>query len=133
MAMKYFQTLMDSKLYQTPWLAMTNAGFCAKSKGLGAEAEGYLRKALESNPDFAPALLEMSKLSLENKNYLSARGFLQRYESAAEPTAESLYVGLQIEKAQGNEKEANNYRKKLQKLFPESKEAVRSRTSHAAQ
>lgn len=131
-AMKRFQSVIDSKTYQTPWLPLTNAGICAKSKGMNAEAEGYLRKALESNPNFAPALLELAKLSLENGSYLSARAFLQRYESIVEPNPESLLIGAQTEQALENVKAAEAYRRKLQKLFPDSKEALRSRKSHAA-
>jgi type IV pilus assembly protein PilF len=132
-AMKRFQTVIDSKSYPTPWLALTNAGLCAKSRGLGADAENYLRKALESNPNFAPALLEMAKLSLENRNFLSARAFLQRFVSVVGPNPEALFIGVQTEQALGNGKDADAYRKKLQKLFPDSKEAIRSLKSHAAQ
>jgi type IV pilus assembly protein PilF len=100
---------------------------------LGTEAENYLRKALETNPNFAPALLEMAKLSLANRKYLSARAFLQRYESAAAPTPEALFLGLQIEQALGNGKDADAYRQKVQHQFPDSKEALRSLKSHASQ
>ncbi|MFZ4702095.1 MAG: type IV pilus biogenesis/stability protein PilW [Candidatus Methylumidiphilus sp.] len=133
LAMKHFQKVIDAKSYQTPWLVLTNAGICAKSKGSAAEAEGYLRKALSLLPDFPPALLEMAKLSFEQGSYLSARAFLQRYESTVPPTPESLFVGVQNEQALGNSKNADAYRKKLQKLFPDSKEAMRSRKSHASQ
>ncbi len=131
-AMKLFQKVIDAKSYQTPWLALTNAGLCAKSKGLAEEAEGFLRKALETNPNFSPALFEMAKFSLEHGSSLSARAFLQRYESTAEPSPESLWLGMEIEQALGNGKDADAYRKKLQKLFPDSREALRSRKSHAA-
>ena len=133
LAMQRFQTIIDSKVYPTPWLALTNAGVCAKSKSKVPEAENYLRKALESNPNFAPALLEMAKLSLENRNYLSTRAFLQRFESSSGATPESLFIGVQTELGLGNAKDADAYRKKLQQQFPESKEALRSLTSHAAQ
>ena len=124
-AMKLFQRVIDSKSYQNPWLALTNAGLCARSQGQAAEAEGYLRKALDYNPMFAPALLEMAKLSLDNNNPLSARAFLQRFNAVAEPNAESLAIGHQAEQALGNQKEADSYLKKLRRVFPNSKEAQR--------
>jgi len=132
LAMRRFQILIDSKSYPTPWLALTNAGLCAKSKGSAVDAETYLRKALEINPNFPPALLELAKLTLEKGNYLSARAFLQRYETLIQPTPESLLIGVQTEQALGNSKEADAYRKKLQIVFPDSKEALRSRKSHVA-
>jgi type IV pilus assembly protein PilF len=128
-AMKHFQMAVDSKTYTTSWLAFTNAGICLRKQGQVAESEGYLRKALEANPNFAPALLEMVRLSLDNGNPLSARAFLQRFEAAVpEPSAASLLLGVQIEQAMGNPKDANAYLKKLQRLFPDSKEAMSYRS-----
>jgi type IV pilus assembly protein PilF len=132
-AMQYFQMAIDSKAYNTPWLAFTNAGICLKKQGRHTEAEGHLRKALEADPNFAPALLEMVKLSLDNGNPLSGRAFLQRFESAVpEPTAASLLLGVQIEQAMGNNKDANAYLKKLQRLYPDSKEAMTYRSHRSA-
>jgi len=132
-AMKHFHVAIDSKLYNTPWVALTNAGICAGTQGQAAEAEGYLRRALDANPNFAPALLEMARLSQDNGNNLSARAFLQRFESAAsEPSADSLALGIQIEQAMGNAREANAYLKKLQRLFPDSKQAVAYRKLRSA-
>lgn len=124
-AMQLFHKAIDSRLYQTPWLALTNAGLCAKSQGKGAEAESYLRKAVEYNPRFSPALLELAKLSLENNNYLSTRAFLERFDAVNNPTAESLALGFQAEQALGNQKEAVSYLKKLRRFFPDSPEAHR--------
>ncbi len=131
-AMKLFRKAYESRLYPTPWLALTNAGICALSTGGKADGEAYLRKALDANPEFAPALLEMAKLSQANGAHLSARAFLQRYESAAKPTPESLLIGAQTEQSLGNLKDADHYLDKLQRLFPDSKEALGSRKSHAA-
>jgi len=124
-AMKLFKIAIDSTSYQTPWLALTNIGLCAHAQGQLAEAENYLRRALDYNPTFPPALLDMAKLSLESKNPLSARAFLERYNAVADPTAESLAIGIQAEQAMGNPKEAANYQKKLLRFFPKSKEAQR--------
>lgn len=131
--MALFLKTTDSKLYASPWMPMTNAGLCAKTSGKLQDAENYFRKALESNPTFPPALLEMAKLSLESGNALSARAFLQRFEAATEPTPESLLAGAQTEQALGNDKEAAGYLKKLQRLFPDSREALKYRRSHASQ
>lgn len=131
LAMQQFRRVIDAKNYTTPWQALTNAGICAKKQGLLQDAEGYLRKALDIDPNFPPALLEMAKLSLEKHIDLSARAFLQRLESVTQPTAESLLLGMQIEQALGNDREADAYFKKLQRQFPSSKEAMRYR-SHAA-
>jgi type IV pilus assembly protein PilF len=134
LAMQQFHHVIDDPHYTTPWIALTNAGICTKKQGSLQDAENYLRKALDIKPDFPPTLLEMARLRLEKNGAngdLSARAFLQRFEAASEPTAESVALGMQIEQALGNTQEADVYFKKLLRLFPNSKEAMRYR-SHAA-
>jgi type IV pilus assembly protein PilF len=132
-AMQYFKPVLENKLYAMPWIVLANTGICYKRQGQLREAENYLRLALNANPYFAPALLEMAKLSLENGNAMSARGFLQRYEASVAPTAESLWYGVQTEQALGNTRGANAYLKQLRRFFPESKEAQRAHQDRVVQ
>jgi type IV pilus assembly protein PilF len=126
-AMEHLGKIVDSKLYQTPWVALTNAGLCARASGKREPAEEYLRRALEKNPTFPPALLEMAKISLESGQYLSARAFLQRYEATAQRDAVSLWLGVQIEHALGNRQAASDYHDTLLGRFPDSREAMQAR------
>lgn len=126
-AMAHFAKIVDSKLYPTPWVALTNAGLCARSAGQREHAEDFLRRALEANPGFPPALLEMARISLESGQYLSARAFLQRYEASAERDAASLWLGVQIEHALGNREAASEYFNALRTRFPDSREAAQAR------
>ncbi|HUL13382.1 MAG TPA: type IV pilus biogenesis/stability protein PilW [Methylococcaceae bacterium] len=126
-AMDYYRQAIGSPLYSQPWVALTNAGLCARSSGKKAETEEYLRKALEKNPAFPPALLEMAKLSFENGQFMSARAFLQRYEAVAAPTAEALWIGVQTEQALGNSQAVGDYINTLRSRFPDSREALQAR------
>jgi type IV pilus assembly protein PilF len=123
-AMEQFQTILDSKFYNLPWVVLTNAGLCAHGVGKTVEAEQYLRRAVESNPNFSPALLEMAKLSFETGQHLSARAFLERYLGVSDSTPESLWLGSEIETALGNIEMAQQYARRLLENFPETKEAV---------
>jgi type IV pilus assembly protein PilF len=131
-AMAHFRKLIDSKLYKSPWLALTNAGLCASGVGRLDEAEELLRKALEEAPTFPPALLEMVKISLQTGRQMSARGFLQRFEGASNPSPESLSLGEEVEQALGNPQGAEAYRKQLQSKFPDSPAARRERSHRVA-
>lgn len=122
-----FQTVIGTKLYNQPWIALTNFGLCAQSAGKKGEAELYLRQALEAEPNFPPALLGMAKLMRETGQNLSARAFLQRYFGAAAPTAESLALGIEIETALRNPQAAEEYARTLQRQFPNSREASQAR------
>ena len=119
-AFHQFDQVIGNKLYGQPWIPLTNAGVCAHSAGKPADAERYLRQALEIEPNFAPALLEMARLSRETGQYLSARAFLQRYLGVAGPSPESLILGIEIETALGNPEGAADYRDTLRKRFPSS-------------
>lgn len=121
--MAQFQVVMAAPLYTQPWIPLTNAGICSKSVNRNTEAEAFFRKALQSNPRFAPALLEMARLSFASRQYLSARGFLQRYQEIAPDSAASLWLGVQTELALGARESASDYLERLRVQFPDSAEA----------
>jgi type IV pilus assembly protein PilF len=103
-------------------VALTNAGLCIERTGGKAKAENFYRKALTANPKYATALYQMAVLLLEQEKYLSARAYLERYHGVAQPTAASLWLGVQIEKQLKGFAKANDYKKQLLKDFPDSPE-----------
>ena len=110
-------------LYETPEIAWYNAGACALNGGNKKSGENYLRKALELNSQMPDALLKMAELSVENRNFLSGRGYLQRYTSVARHTAKSLWLGIQIERELGDADKVSSYAILLRNTFPDSQEA----------
>lgn len=102
------------------WLALTNAGRCKLQQGNKRIAENYFRMALATNRLYAPALLEMQKISYHQGKYMSARAFLQRYLSIARHNAITLWYGFQTERSMGNAHLAEEYRQKLFARFPDS-------------
>ena len=125
-----FKKALENPLYDTPWVALTNAGICSGSGGDQRQSEVYLRSALRANPTFSVALLEMADLSLENAEYLSARGYLQRYLAVAEHTAESLWIGVRTERQLGDQDAVASYSLMLNSSFPDSQEALLLRESN---
>jgi type IV pilus assembly protein PilF len=117
-----FRRALENPLYQTPWVALTNAGMCAAQAGRRDQAEAYLRKGLQANGKFAPALLKMADISYEQGNMLSARAYLQRYAEVAEPTAESLWLGIRAERALGDRDQEASYSLLLRARYPDSNE-----------
>ena len=115
-----FQRALQNPLYETPWIAQTNAGVCARQAARIDEAESYLRRALQANPKFAPALLQMAAITFEQGNALSARAYLQRYAEVADHSAESLWLGVRTERALGDRDQEASYRLLLRSRFPDS-------------
>jgi type IV pilus assembly protein PilF len=127
-AFQQFRQVIGTKLYNQPWIPLTNAGVCARTAGRLAEAEVYLRQALDANPSFPPALLEMARLNRERGQNLQARAFLQRYAAVAGPSRESLQLGIEVETALGNSQAAEDYGRKLRSVGAPNYPRVPSKT-----
>jgi type IV pilus assembly protein PilF len=122
-AMQQFQRVIDEPLYRQPWIPLTNAGLCARASGQAGVASDYFRRALERNPQFAPALLESAKLSMAMHQYPNAQVLLQRYRSVVRPTPEALWLSAQTESALGERGNAAEFVERLRREYPDSREA----------
>ncbi len=130
-ALGYFERAVGNSLYRTPEVPLGNAGLCLMREGDRTRAEDYFLRALRANPTFAPALLPMAEIRLQNGDALSARGFHQRYVEQAPQTAASLWLGIRIERELGNRDAAASYSLLLRNNFPDSEEARKLReTAH---
>ncbi len=124
---QHFGTALKDPFYNTKYVAAGNAGLCALNHNDLDKAETYLRQSLEYDKKYAPALLPMAQVSYRKDDFLRARAFLQRYESASQISSESLYLGFLIENKLGDEKAASQYRENLMDQFPGSTEAAKLR------
>ena len=122
-AEKEFMTAAGNPLYPGRVMALTNAGVCANEIPDGEKAEQYFRRALEVDPNYTPALLHMVRTTYEQGNYLSARGYLQRFEAIAPYSAESLWLGVRIEQALGDRDASARYALLLRNNFPDTAQA----------
>jgi len=121
-AQELFRKALKNPLYSSPEVAYTNAGLCALSQKDPKSAETYFRRALSRNPKFAPPLFEMADLSYQQHDYLSAKGYLERYLGVTKPTPQSLWLGIRIERRLGNDNAVASYAMLLKNKFPDSDE-----------
>jgi type IV pilus assembly protein PilF len=122
-ALKEIRLAYEDPFYESPYLAYANAGTCLLDKGDYKQAEKMLRKALRDQPNYAGALISMAEIGVKTEKYLMARAYIQRYHAVARPTAESLWLQIQSEKALGAEEHYLKYARRLLKDFPDSDEA----------
>jgi type IV pilus assembly protein PilF len=116
-------------LYRTPEVAYLNAANCARQGGDIKAAEANLRSALKVRPKFGEALYQMADLQYKQTDYLSARGFLERYIEVGRTNAASLWLGVRIERGLGNVAAAKNYGERLKLEYPraaQTKELIES-------
>jgi type IV pilus assembly protein PilF len=109
-------------LYKTPEIALVNAGNCARAAGDLASAEADYRRALSVQPRFGAALHEITEVKLAQKDYMSARGFYQRYMEVSRTSAASLWFCVRIERALKNASVADNCATRLKNEYPSAAE-----------
>ena len=119
-SLPYFIKAATNPNYSTPDAAYTNAGLCASGIPDMAAAEQYFRKALQINQSIPEALFQMAQLTYNQKQYLEARAFIERFNQVAPPRPDVLLLGVRTERALGNQQGATDYAKQLIKLFPAS-------------
>jgi len=117
-----FDEATAKPLYRTPQFAHSNAGICALNNDPEL-AENHFRAALRIEPRLVPALFYMASLNQSQGNSLQARGYLERYREVARPTAQSLWLSIQIERQLGNRDSVASDELSLREFFPDSEEA----------
>lgn len=126
-AIRHFLAALDDPFYSSPSIALSNAGSCALKAGEYAKADELLRRALKIEPGLPDALMNMSRLCFEQKDYLKARAFMQRYEAATGHSADTLLLAYKIEMASDNPKAANTYKLMLEHDYPGSDQTAEVR------
>ena len=123
-ANKEFMKAASNPFYRAPQVPFTNAGLCARRLPDAEQAEEYFRKALQVDPKFAPALLQMAIVKFEAGRFLSARAYLERFQQVANHNPESLWLAVQTEHALRDPAASGRYAILLRKNFPKSEQAV---------
>jgi type IV pilus assembly protein PilF len=122
-AEKYFEAAIKDPFYQTPEIALSNAGTCALAAGDLDKAESFLRQSLDYDDSLGSSLLPMAEVSYRKGAFLRARAFLQRYEAVGLMNEESLSLGYRIEQQLGDDEAAARYRDELIDRYPDSNRA----------
>ncbi len=124
-----YNKALQNPLYQTPEVALTNAGTCAGSSGDPKKSEDYFRRALQRNPAFPKALYQMAELSYNQGDAARAQQYLERYQRVAPHTPGSLWLAIRVARKLGDRDRLASYEMLLQGNFPESQEAELLRES----
>lgn len=126
-AMEEFKLAYSNPFYKAAFLAYSNAGTCLLQADRYEPAEKMLRNALKLQPELSGALISMAELSIKTEKYLSSRGYIQRYHVNNRPSAESLWVQVQAERALGAKEHYRKYANQLLNEFPDSEQASLAR------
>ena len=118
-----FEQAFRNPLYRTPEIALINAGKCSVAMGELARGEQFFRQALTVAPNKPVAAYNLALLAFRQSKLDEARGWMRPVMQQATPPPEALYLGMCIERKQGDRSAELSYVSQLRNRFPESAEA----------
>jgi type IV pilus assembly protein PilF len=122
-AIPEFEQAFRNPLYRTPEIALINAGKCSVSMGDLVRGEQYFRQALTASPNQPVAAYNLALLSFRQKKLDEARAWMRPVMQQSTPPPEALYLGMCIERRQGDRSAELSYVSQLRNRFPDSAEA----------
>ncbi|HTB29642.1 MAG TPA: type IV pilus biogenesis/stability protein PilW [Steroidobacteraceae bacterium] len=128
---KLFLEVARSPLYQTPEVALLNAGVCVGGAGDVLDAERYFNRALTIKPNMPEALLELGNLALSRGDSKEALDYVQRYLAVNPPTPEVLLLGVRADRKLGDSTGAGAFAQQINTQFPDSEQAQMLRSGLA--
>lgn len=120
---KLFAEVARSPLYQTPEVALVNAGVCVRGTGDMVDAERYFNRALAIRPNLPEAMLQLGNIAFDRGDAAQARELVQRYLAVNPATSEVLWLGFRAERKLGDATAAAAYARRVQTEFPNSEQA----------
>ena len=125
---KLFAEVARNPLYQTPEVALINAGVCVRGTGDVVDAERYFSRALAIHPNLPEAMLQLGNIAFDRGDTAQARDIVQRYLAVNAPTSEVLWLGFRAERKLGDATSAASYARRVQTEFPTSEQAQMMRS-----
>jgi type IV pilus assembly protein PilF len=120
---KLFAEVARSPLYQSPEVALVNAGVCVRGTGDMVDAERYFNRALAVRPNMPEAMLQLGNIAFDRGDAAQALGIVQRYLAVNPPASEILWLGFRAERQLGDTTAAAGYARRVQTEFPDSQQA----------
>lgn len=114
---RYTQAAQDS-LYPERSRVFENLGLTALQLQQREQAKAYFERSLRLNSRQPRALMEMSLLSFEDKQFVPARSYYESYLTLAPHDARSLLLGVRLAKVFEERDNAASLGLQLKRLYP---------------
>lgn len=121
-SLAYFNVAIKSPLYSTPAMPNTNAGMCLLRIKDDKGAEDYFMRALRLESGNVRAIFFLADISYRQGRLGAARQHLTELHRIAEPSAESLWLALRVERKFGDHEAELQLGAQLRRKFPASPE-----------
>jgi type IV pilus assembly protein PilF len=121
-SIRYFMQAIKNPLYSAPWRSYSAAGVCTLRTKNSKEAEQYFERALRLEPDEPASLINLGQIRYRQGKLDEARRLVSRYNKLSDPSAESLWLALRIERKSGERVAEQSYANQLRRRYPASAE-----------
>lgn len=115
-----FQQAAEDNLYPERSRVYENLGLTSLKLQQRPQALEHFDKSLRLNRNQPRVLLEMAQLSWEDRQYVPARGYYERFLTVGRGAqdARSLLLGIRLAKVFEDRDRASNYAMQLRRLYP---------------
>lgn len=121
-AMTHFESALRNRSYQSPMVALNNAGVCSLKLKDYAAAERYLLQAFENDPSRTDTNVNLARYYLERSESQRARFYISRAIKSGKLGPDALWTGIKIERKLGDRTAENSLATQLRRNFPKSRE-----------
>ncbi len=118
----HFLRAVRNPLYQKPWRSYSAAGYCLVRINKLDDAEVLVQQALKINRNDPRAMLQMGVIRYRQGALEEAQQWVRRFGQVSPPTAESLWLGIRIERKLGQRMNEASLASQLRRRFPGSPE-----------
>lgn len=124
---RYFEKALNDPVYSGKAGIYENMARCAESQNRLKQAEEYYLQALRLDPRLPNANLGMARMTFDMSLYPQSRQYLERFLARRKHNAQSLWLGILLERQAGNRNRVASYAMLLKGRFPDSEETRKLR------
>jgi type IV pilus assembly protein PilF len=121
-SIRYFLQAIRNPLYSSPWRSYSAAGVCSLRDDNVKDADEFFQRALRLEPDEPIATLKLASIRYRQGRMDEARRLVNRFNKVQSPSAESLWLGVRVERRVGDRLSERSYAEQLRRRFPGSPE-----------
>lgn len=123
-AFSYFTMVLNDPQYSGRAKTWMTQGLCQIRAGQRVEAEASLLKSYELDAGNPITGYNLANLLYLNKDFTRARFYIRRINNSELANAETLWLGIKVEKQLGNTENLTQLASQLEKRFPQSPQAA---------
>lgn len=98
----WFNRALSNPLFKSPAVALHHLGVCALIDKDDVAGESYLFRALKLDSNILRAYYLLADIDYRRKRYDDAREWLRKLHAKIEPTAETVWLSLRIDRKTGD-------------------------------